>query len=335
MMLSQNQQQPRELAQAFRLFSLANLSKHRIGDAIDYCTFAIENAEQGDNSAELGVTAYYAAGTHFLFGNISKAERLARQGEEAAVASGRLEWAARSLFFRGRLRFETGCYKDALEIFTSLLDSPEITRSEAASAVLQAWIYRCDVFLRSFSPRKPQGMNKDALLFEVEAAYLTGDYQNAVKLADALLAALPEGGFLFIEQPDWRSGFSQCELLLFSHRDLLTRLLSTYRALALCRLGRFNDTLREQAQDSMRRIIREEGRPDTDPNTPFYFYAYYCVLQESGAVEVDMNTAVSMAFKRLQSRASCIDDTETKRSFLSLNHWNSALGQAAKRHKLI
>jgi hypothetical protein len=42
-----------------------------------------------------------------------------------------------------------------------------------------------------------------------------------------------------------------------------------------------------------------------------------------------------MAFKRLQSRASRIDDTEIKRAFLSLAHWNGALGLAAKKHKLI
>jgi hypothetical protein len=48
-----------------------------------------------------------------------------------------------------------------------------------------------------------------------------------------------------------------------------------------------------------------------------------------------MNTAVSMAFKRLQSRASRIDDIEIKRAYLSGNHWNKLLGQAAKKHKLI
>jgi hypothetical protein len=90
-----------------------------------------------------------------------------------------------------------------------------------------------------------------------------------------------------------------------------------------------------EAHDCLRRILREEGMPQTDPNDAFYYYAYYCVLQETGAVEVDMNTAISLAFKRLQSRASHIDDIETKRSFLSLNYWNNALGQAAKHHKLI
>jgi hypothetical protein len=89
------------------------------------------------------------------------------------------------------------------------------------------------------------------------------------------------------------------------------------------------------ALDSMRRVIREEALPQTDPNDAFYYYSHYCVLQETGAVEVDMDTSISMAFKRLQSRASHIDDIETKRAYLSLNYWNNSLGQAAKLHRLI
>jgi hypothetical protein len=190
-------------------------------------------------------------------------------------------------------------------------------------------------------------MSFDARLFAVEAAYLAGNYGETVTLADALITALPEGNFLFVEQPDWRSGFSQCELLIFSLRNFFSRILSTYRALALCRMNPPGGSVKErgrpeagsevksEAQECLRRILREEGMPQADPNDAFYYYAYYCVLQETGAVEVDMNTAVSLAFKRLQSRASRIDDLETKRAFLSLNYWNKALGQAAKQHKLI
>ncbi|GHT77648.1 hypothetical protein FACS1894130_02660 [Spirochaetia bacterium] len=341
MLLSQNQREGRGLAQAYRLFSLVNISKQRMGDAIDYFTFAIENAERAGYLDELAVTAYYAAGTHYLFGNLSRAERLARQADEAASVIGRVEWADRSRFLLGRLWFETGRYKDAQDIFISLMNQEVPGTSEVPGAAaereatLAAWIYRSDVFLQASRPRRPANMNYDAQLFEIEAAYLTGDYRLTVSLADSLSAALPEGRFRFIEQPDWWSGFAQCELLLFHPREFLTRLLSTYRALALCRLSQFNDAVREQALDSMRQVIRDEALPQTDPNDAFYYYSHYCVLQGTGAVEVDMNTAVSMAFKRLQIRASRIDDIETKRAYQSMNHWNGALWQAAKLHKLV
>jgi hypothetical protein len=85
----------------------------------------------------------------------------------------------------------------------------------------------------------------------------------------------------------------------------------------------------------MRRIVQDERLSEMDPNSSFFFFAWYRVLEESGATEVDMNTAVSMAFKRLQLRASRVDDSDTRRSFLTLHYWNSALGEAAKQHKLI
>jgi hypothetical protein len=42
-----------------------------------------------------------------------------------------------------------------------------------------------------------------------------------------------------------------------------------------------------------------------------------------------------MAFKRLQRRASRIDEVEIRRDFLSLPRWNGALSLAAKEYKLI
>jgi tetratricopeptide (TPR) repeat protein len=339
MLLSQNLKETRGLARAYRLFALGNLLMRRFGDAIDYFSFAIESAERFDDPQEFCLTTYYAAAAHFLYGNISRAEQLILQSREVAVAQGRTEWADKADFFLGRIRFETGRYQDALQIFEGLQD--RFTGMVPASAAacrdhtLAAWIYRTKGFLHRSPPPLEGTVNHDALLFSTEAAYLSGDYRGAVNLADKLLAGLSAGGFIFLEQPDWLSGFSQCELFLLSRQTLFTRLLSTYRALALCHLDRTSSASREQALESMRRVIREEGQPNIDPNDAFYYYAYYYVVQESGGMEVDMNTAISIAFKRLQSRASRIDDVETKRSFLTLNYWNNALGRAAKRHKLI
>jgi hypothetical protein len=338
MILSQNQKEGRGLVQAYRLFSLVNICKQQVGEAIDYSDFAIENAEHAGYFDELAITAYYAAGIHLLFGNLSKAERLAHQADEAASMTGRIEWADRSRFLLGRLRFEAGRYKEARDIFTGLLEQDIPGVSEKREQVLRAWIYRSRVFLRQPSGSLADTAGSDARLFEIEAACLAGEYERTVKLADNFSTTLPNARFIFIEQPDWWSGFAQCELLLFSPKDFFNRLLSTYRALALSKLGKSsagNDTAGEMALEGMRRIIREEGFPQTDPNDAFYYYSHYCVLRETGAVEVDMDTAVSIAFKRLQSRASHIDNIETKRDYLSLNYWNNALGQAARVHRLI
>jgi hypothetical protein len=72
-----------------------------------------------------------------------------------------------------------------------------------------------------------------------------------------------------------------------------------------------------------------------DPWDSFYFYAWYRVLEQTGAGQVDMNTAISIAFKRLQRRASRIDDIETRRQYLTRPRWNGALSAAAREFKLI
>jgi tetratricopeptide (TPR) repeat protein len=332
MHISQNQNGGRGLAQSYRLFSLVNLSKGRISDAIEYSFFAVEQAEKSDDFAELAVSAYYAAAMQFLFGNISRAERLILRAEETALSAGLAPWADRAQFFRGKLLFETGHYREALDLFTALLRSPAGVLNAEAEDTLEAWIYRSAVFLEIADAPKPRRPNIDARYFEIEAAYLTEDYRKAVELADALLPVLPEREYLFIEQPDWRSGFSQGELLFFSSREFRAPLISSYRAMALCCL---DEAGRAEARSSIEEIIKDERYFEMDPNGAFYFFAHYRVLGKTDAPLVDMDTAVSMAFKRLQRRASRIDDIEVNRAFLTRHYWNAALSRAAKEHKLI
>ncbi len=335
MHISQGLPGNRGLAQAYRLFSLVNLSKGRLSDSIEYFSFAMEQAEKSEDFEEYALSAYYAAATQFLFGNIAKAERLALKAEETALSAGLSAWADRARFLRGKLLFESGRYKESLDMFAELRHNPFSALPEAAVDILEAWAYRSAVFLGSDeipAPLVTKFPNTDARFFEIEASYLAGDYQRTVELSDRLLGELPDQEFLFIEQPDWRSGFFQGELLLFSLKEFRSSMISAYRALALCRLGKAG---REDARRSIELIIQDERLSDMDPNSAFYFFAYYCILGESGALEVDMDTAVSMAYKRLQRRASRIDDADINRSFLSRHYWNGALSRAAKEHKLI
>ncbi|GHV74367.1 hypothetical protein AGMMS49940_16690 [Spirochaetia bacterium] len=337
MLISQHQAGNKGLAQAYRLFSLVNLSRGRLTDAIDYEGFAVEQAEKSGDFEESTLDSYYAAGLQFLFGNISKAERLATKAEETALKVGLPAWADRIRFLRGKLLFEAGRYKESLNTFVAQRRNPFGVLPPMAEDTLEAWMYRAAVFtseghIRDTGIPKPQRPNTDARVFEIEASYLSGEYQKAVELSDKLLAGLPDSEFLFSEQPDWRSGFSQEELLLFSPKEFRTAMISAYRALGLCHLGKAS---REEARHTIERIVQNERFSGTDPNDAFYFFAYYCILGESGAAGVDLDTMVSMAYKRLQRRASRIDDTETNRSFLSCHYWNGALSRAAKKHKLI
>jgi hypothetical protein len=109
-------------------------------------------------------------------------------------------------------------------------------------------------------------------------------------------------------------------------------MIPTYRSLALCRVSPAGG---EEALRTMQRILRDERLAETDPGDAFYFYAWYQILEQSGEPQSDMNTALSMAFKRLQRRASRIDDAEVRKNFLFQPRWNGALSLAAKEYKLI
>jgi tetratricopeptide (TPR) repeat protein len=320
-------------AQAYRLFALTGLAKGRLEDALEYSSFAVEAAEKAGQDDELAVAAYYAASAQFLFGNLSKAERLILRAEEAARAYGQAEWALRARFFRGRLRFEAGLYQDALEIFEELREKPG-ARGPEREGLVAAWIYRTGAYLgRPLSPPPDlSSPNADLSLFQLEAAYLAEDYPRAGVLAEGLLqeAAPAEAVFLFTERPDWRSGFAQCEWFAQPPGEIRARLAGAYQALALSRLERGREEGRGPQLPA-----RDGLPPDTDPQDVFYCLARYRILRESGAPVVDTNTAVSLAFKRLQRRASRIDDVEMRRAFLSRHYWNALLSAAAKEHKLI
>ncbi|MDR1177702.1 MAG: hypothetical protein LBK64_02620 [Spirochaetaceae bacterium] len=321
----------RGLARSYRLFALVNLSQGKVGDAIDYLQFASEYAGRDRDAEELAITSFYAAGAHYIFGNIAKAERLALEAEEEALRCGLSAWAARFRFFQARCRFETGRYREALEMFEAL-KSMRGFDSGVQGGTLDAWIMRTETYILAGPKTWPSG---DGALFRIEAALLDRRYEEVLELSDRLLMELPSQDFPLIEQPDWRSGFSQCELLIIPKAEYFQRLASTYKALALGRLGHSRGADMDQALHLMQHITKDERFPGSDPNDNFYFFSLYQIYQETRASEVDMNTAISISFNRLQKRASRIDDAETRRAFLSLNRWNRVIMDAAKDHKLI
>ena len=339
---------------AHRLFSLVNLSRKRVDDAQEYISYALEQAERMEQGEEQVLTCYFASSISLLYGNLSKAERLAVRAEKTALALGQSEWFMRPRLLRGRVKFEMGQYEEALAVFESLNAAiAAIPRSTAMSHTVQAWIYRTKVFLGRFPSdddavwkNRMKGAPIDGKIFEIEAAYFTADYQKTKDLADRFLSSpdlnAPDSysaelyygkDFLFTEQPDWRSGFAQCENMLLNGKAPAARIAWIYQAMAKCAL-RPSHEAKAEILGSMQRFMRDELLPDTDPGDAFFFYAWYCMLRDSGSAQVDMNTVVSIAYKRLQRRAARIDDIGVKQAFLTQPRWNNALCHAAREYKL-
>ena len=320
------------LPQAYRLFSLVCLSKKQVNETIEYLGFALANAEKIGNYHELAVSAYYSAAAQFLHGDAFNASHLARKSIEQSLKAGRPDWADRSRFLEGRIEFDLGHYNKAHEIFEKMLKEPYGSMTCEKENLLAAWIYRSRVYYQDYNIPKPEPANNDADLFEIEAAYLAGNYEKAVKLSASYTNPFIDENFLYTEQADWRSGFAQCEHLYFTNGEVQNRILSLFHSLALCRLSAEGC---EEAVQDIQKILRDEKLCEMDPWDAFYFYAKYRILVQSQASQVDLSTAVSMAFKRLQRRAGRIEDIETRRQYLNGPRWNKELSMAAKEHKLI
>ncbi|MDR2049834.1 MAG: hypothetical protein LBP69_10305, partial [Treponema sp.] len=183
MLIAQGENAGRDQAHIYRLFSLVNFTNRQLSDAIDYFSFAAEDAEKTGNTAELVLISYYSAVAHFIFGNISKSERLARQAERTALAALRPDWADRCWFLRGRLHFEAGRYGEALDIFKSLETDHYGSAPEGFAQTVAAWIYRSNVYLHNTarhsggkiseaSEASEAGECYDGRIFELEEAYL-------------------------------------------------------------------------------------------------------------------------------------------------------------------
>jgi len=327
------------LPQSYRLYSLVCLSKQRIDETIEYIGFALANAEKAGNYFEFAVSAYYAAATHFLYGDLFKAAKFTRKSIEQALIAGSPDWADRANFFLGRIEFELGRYAEAYDIFDKLSREPYGSDTYDKLNLFAAWIYRCNIYSKNPDTPKPNIKNYDADIFEIEAAYLSGNYRKAVDLSVSFDNPFVDESFLYIERPDWRSGFTQCEHLYFKHGEIQNRMISLFYSLSLSQLSKTDPNRQPSGSGDallgIQTILDDDRLCEMDPWAAFYYYAKYRILERSGANQVDMGTSVSMAFKRLQKRAVKIEDVETRGQYLTGPRWNRELNQAAKEFKLI
>jgi tetratricopeptide (TPR) repeat protein len=324
------------LAMSYRLMALASLSQKRINETVNYLGFALENAVLSGEPQEIGMASYYAAAVQLLYGNLSLSRKHSERARRHFLEAGNPRWADRARFLEGRLAFEAGYYQQASDIFEDMLKNPNDENGVEKQKLITVWANRANTNGQACgktpSYPTPEDMGLDAGLFQLEALYFEGEYAKMEELSGYLSDIRVDDTFIHIEQPDWRSGFSQCELLYFSWTDLSERMLGAWRSLGQCRLSAKKAG---EAQTTMQQLIRKCQFPEIDTWAPFYYFALYQTLEHSGASQVDIRTAASAAFNRLQNRASRIDDSETRQQYLKQPHWSNALSQAAIEFKLV
>lgn len=325
------------LARAYRLLGEIELSRERIAEAMDYFSFAAESADRCGDVYESLLADVNGAATQFLFGNYSKAERCAQAAIKKARSSYQVDWERWSRFMVGRVLFETGRYAAALETFAEVVGAFD-AESGPKKALAEAWKIRAAAFASesytvvSALPSESAEAG-DSALFAVEAAYLAGDFENAVRLSDAFLALPVEPRFRSPERVDWSSGFAMVEdrsVGNASGDSVVRRLVRAYRALSLA-----SGPDPREAVAELHRLSKEERVSDFDPYDAFYFRALSIANAAADLPSIDRQTILSIAFKRLQRRASRIDDADVRRSYQFSNRWNATLYADAQANKLI
>ena len=327
LILLQNNPSEKGLSRAYRLLGETALSRERISEAVDYFGFAAESAERSDEPYEALLSSVNGACTQFLLGNISKSQRHAIDAERRAGELYQTDWLLWARFMQARIQFEIGLYERAAQSFSSLSSKNESIN------LFRNW--RDRAFAYSDSPIGTFFVDTtdDTTFFRIESAFLRGDYEDAIREADEYLSAPNSVRFRNPERVDWSSGFALIEdraIGRTGYERISKRLVRVYRAFALAKSERAHESVAE-----LRRIVKDEPISDLDPYDAFYYWTLSVALKASDAPEVDTGTILSIAFKRLQRRASRIDDPESKRSYLMSNRWNRALYADAKSINLI
>jgi tetratricopeptide (TPR) repeat protein len=333
LLLLQDYKIKKGLEKVFRIFGLIELAKHHIEDSIEYLTFALDSAHGFCNNREKAFSSYYIGVAYFLQGNIPRAISFIEMAIPLFHEIGNNLWEEKCLFLLGRLQFALGNYEKASRTFEEINNIPI-----AIIWFLKAKLYSSigNSFEIKHLMQTYSSLHISDTTLELEFYFFLGDYEECVRMCDTLLNSKPELSFTFIEQVDWADGYAQIESILYPQREFIYRQCVCYKALSLSILkpqDRSIVAMIDLLIDDLKPGIEDRG--NYDPFDVFYYTCYYLVLQRIEATEIDRATALSSAFKRLQKRASRIEDAEIRRHYLTANYWNGLLSSAAKMHNLI
>ncbi|MCX7655190.1 MAG: hypothetical protein N2Z76_01550 [Treponemataceae bacterium] len=308
------------LSRIYRVFALVELQHQHIQEALEYISFSIETAKNSSLLQERFRTFFYAAVIFFLYGNYSRALYYLTQSRLLAEEAHLYEWLKTCVFLEGRIHFETGKYHQAYHTFS------QIEESEGA----ELWMYRTKTYLHNQTAIGQIQKNEKGF-FQIEAAFFKGLYEEIHAATEVLEGTFKKESFLYTEQPEREQCFAHTEVLLTSREQLMAKMISGYAILASYKTHHSDiKTAISQMEELLASCASEFDGPFEMMNLSLYIE----LLKDSSPNLLDFDTALSKAFKRLQTRASRIDDYAMREAYLYQSYWNARLMEAAKERKL-
>jgi len=283
---------------------------------------------------------------NFLKGNYSRAHERLRGARTKAKDDYRDSWGAWLCFFDGRISFEIGHYGDAAHLFAEAAEYAEVLNGPQASGLCKVWRSRALAYQGTYLEAEAfidEDPCSDGRLFMAESCLLRNDPEltlavlNGEVLDSGLRFPIPSPRSprtATLDRVEWLSGFAMVEERLLGEsirgRNVYEGLELSYRTLAQALLDGSHAHV-----DGLRTLVKEDRPSNFDPNAPIYAFCLYRALEAGKAEVVDRATVLSTAFKRLQARASRIENIDYRRSYVGVSLWNAQLMAESRAHKLI
>ncbi|MBN1411687.1 MAG: ATP-binding protein [Spirochaetales bacterium] len=318
------------------------IAEEKADDAVDYLEMADRILPIESHTYDRIKILTLEGIAFFLLGNLSKASQMAEKGREIANSMARRDLELFLTFFKGRIKFELGQFKEALKEFQDCLLLSYIYSVFEAEDTINAWIARTFIYKNKMEVgiRILKGLksSKEVNFYLSEAYFFLGENTKAGSYLDQ--CSIGEGPdrqetvTSLINIISWKNGYSSIEgklMRLDKKSTLFDKVIRAFSAYVKCHYGKNEEGLQE-----LYNINRTESYSKIDPYTSYYSYLYSSALYKDRDNPLDdALTILNKAVKQLQERASKIEVSIDRSNYLYVNFWNKKLIDEAKERNLI
>lgn len=336
----QEQNFPELEARATLLLGKVMLTNGRMMEGAEYFRQARQKTFDTLLTAAACESTALTALSHFINGDYSLSSSHAQAARQKAQDTGRRRWERYTMMLQARIQFELGRYGEAHVLFQSLLTHDRLYFNGERKNLLTAWMLRSHMyqgFIHSAQvllQKLPE--TSETLHFQAEGHLLNRNIEEAYRYVAAAISRRQ-----FNEQNDivpivhlpgdGYEPFENFGLKIPGVYDVPLQVLYALEGFLLYELGK-----EEESLTAFERLFAQERLTRQDPYRHLYYYFRTVTLPVSSEKEeLNMTTILSKAFQSLQKIAGRISDPSDRRSYITMNYWNSRLYALSKRYKLI
>jgi tetratricopeptide (TPR) repeat protein len=326
-------------SRALLLLGKIMLTGGRLTEAAEYFRQARQKTFDTSLTAVACESIALTALTNFLTGDYSLALSHAAASEQKARQSGRRRWERYVRMLRGRIEFELGRYPEASVVFQSLLTQDQLYFDGGKHEYFKAWVARAFMY-QGYVGKAVEilgGLHETAevLFFLAEAQILNRNIADAAGYVEKALELMEEeeGDILPIEllPGDGFEPYENLALKIPGVYSTLRQLLYALKGFLLHEQGLF-----DSSREAFYKLFEQEKISRQDPYRHLYYYFFTITLPVSGEKEeLNMVTYLSKSFQSLQRIAGKISEPADRRSYITMNYWNSRLYNLSREYKLI